>query len=533
MKGAFGNGYAMGADATREACMRIGRRGRRATICYGPWLVLVGMFLAGPGNGAWAGVSLRARHPETGRTCLDRTIMVGSDLTFVVGSDADTIWSGGVFLQGDNRGRGSLWGRDADPLVRDWTSSHLAAAGTYALVLDWRDTWLAGYDLYTTDCNSLKPGDWFVLDYRAEDLGPCTVGFYDHAMSWNQADPNRSITFLHVPSRDFAQDGRVNLVDFAALSADWRWHNGGDPNATRVTDIDADGDVDVQDLVLFSDFWLWGTSGWKSPLEPVPDPNIIYSVVDADGRDEITLGVGQTVTLYVDMKTLEADVQVFSVEVSISDPNMGWIDNRPWDPNNPDSSTARILAEPRTSFFDYICPGTEQPEGILFVAASFGGSMSDGHMASFQYTPSGAGCVQLRLRNDVSGQRATLKPLMIHQVDPNSLQTKAAPAEEALRLGPFGEILQTADKPGWWSFGHVMRIPSIGTEDLWDSAITGYAEPRTASADVRGCSGPTLLSGPAPLRGGIGNDDEGKTYLSSGCMLDRCWLMGRSRTDRG
>ncbi len=512
--------------------MKIGRRGRRATICYGPWLVLVGMFLAGPGNDAWAGVSLRARHPDTGRTCLDRTIMVGSDLTFVVGSDTDTIWSGGVFLQGDNRGRGSLWGRDADPLVRDWTDSHLEAAGTYALVLDWRDTWLAGYDLYTTDCNSLKPGDWFVLDYRAEDLGPCTVGFYDHAMSWNQADPNRSITFLHVPSRDFVQDGRVNLLDFAALSADWGWHNGGDPNATKATDVDADGDVDVQDLVLFSDFWLWGTPGWKSPLEPVADPNIIYSIADADGLDEITLGVGQTMTLYVDMKTLEEVVQVFSVEVSISDPNLGWIDNRPWNPNDPDSSTARILAEPRTSFFDYICPGAEQPEGILFVAASFAGAMSDGHMARFQYTASNPGCVRLRLRNEVSGQRATLKSLTIHQVDPNSLQTKADRPDGLLGSASFSAIFGTADKPGWRSCSHEVCIPSLGADGVRDFAFAGCADRCIASADGLVCSGPAL-SGPAPLRGGIGNDYEGNTYLGSGCMPDRRWLMGRSRTDRG
>ena len=104
------------------------------------------------------------------------------------------------------------------------------------------------------------------------------------------------------------------------------------------------------------------------------------------------------------------------MEANISDPNLGWIDNTEYDPNNP--GTAEILAWPRDTFFDYYGPGYTQPEGIQFCAASFAGPMEDGNLASFIYTATEPGYVILTLVN-YDTVPATLEEMIIRQVDPN------------------------------------------------------------------------------------------------------------------
>jgi hypothetical protein len=153
------------------------------------------------------------------------------------------------------------------------------------------------------------------------------------------------------------------------------------------------------------------------PITPPPaDPNVIYGITDANDLTDIILPVGQSIRLYLTKETFEKDVLSFYLEADISDPNLGWIDNTEYDPNNP--GTAEILAQPRATFFDYYGPGYTQPEGIQFFAANLGNAIQDGNLASFVYTATQPGCVVLTLV-DYDAVPATLEEIVIRQTDPN------------------------------------------------------------------------------------------------------------------
>ena len=366
--------------------------------------------------------------------------MVGSRLTLVVSSDSNDSWSGGLFIEGQDRALGTLAGRGLDPNdpnARDYTDSHLENAGDLAKVTAWMDSSMWGFDLYTyrpfypfdnnmVD-NSTFPGDWFVIDYYADEVGECNVGFYDYDISW--ADPNYYIVFLNVPTRDLNSDEIVDFRDFAIFASQWNATGCSDPNWCKGADIDRDGDVDPNDLGLFVEYWLWPTAP-DSPNEPgdsnhPQDPNITYSIVDANGLSEITLDVNETITLYVDIATVN-DVNVkgvwfFHVEVDISDTNLGSIDNTEC-PNG----TAQILAEPnRDSAWDDWGPGIEQEDGILFFGMTDGCPIADGHLASFVFTSTKKGDVTLNLISHCSGNTddelvfPKLEPIHIHQTEPD------------------------------------------------------------------------------------------------------------------
>jgi len=202
-----------------------------------------------------------------------------------------------------------------------------------------------------------------------------------------------------------------------------------------------DGIVDCNDLAFFAGYWLWGIPDSDSgdpndpddpgdpndPGDPAPieDPNTVYSIVDVYDSNEITIEVGDTVTLYVNM-TIYGDnnVQIFHIEINISDPNLGSIDNTAYDSSNPPGlGTARILASPRTSGFDYWGPGLKQQEGIELLGVNIDGPISDGHLASFEFTCDGEGDVTLNLIDWMSYGEPVypmLKSMTIHQVDSSS-----------------------------------------------------------------------------------------------------------------
>jgi hypothetical protein len=150
---------------------------------------------------------------------------------------------------------------------------------------------------------------------------------------------------------------------------------------------------------------------------PPADPNIIFEVTDANGLDEITLPVGQSIRLYVTKDTVNTNLYAFGLEVNNSDPNLGWIDNTEYDPNDPNASTAEILATPRDTGYDYYGPGYTQEEGIQFSAVSFSNPMQDGDLASFIYTATQPGYVVLSLVD--YSETATLHDIVICQTDPN------------------------------------------------------------------------------------------------------------------
>ncbi|MCK4751843.1 MAG: hypothetical protein KAS75_00250 [Planctomycetes bacterium] len=366
-----------------------------------------------------------------GETLFDgNDIMVGTELRIVVSSDSNDYWSGGLFITGQDRLLGDLAARGLDPNTRDWTDSHYEQAGDLAKVTAWEDSWMWGLDMYTSDINdsNFVAGDWFIIDYYADEVGDCNIGVYDYSISWD--DPNCFLEFSHVRNRDLNFDDKVNFIDFVLLASQWNATDCNDPNWCDGLDLDEDGYVDVRDLELFNEYWLWGVSDTEpnedpneldDPNEIYPeDPNVIYSIIDVNGANEITIGVNDSITLYIDMVTLdEYDIIVFEVEVGISDISLGSIDNTEYDSNNPPGpGTARILVGGR--YFDYWGPGINQQEGILLSGASpFSGLIPDGHLASFVFTCKGEGDVTLELTND-RWPYPKLEGITIHQVGPNS-----------------------------------------------------------------------------------------------------------------
>ncbi|MHC4951534.1 MAG: hypothetical protein ACYTEU_11205, partial [Planctomycetota bacterium] len=120
-------------------------------------------------------------YESDGVTLFDnRKITVGTELKLIVSSDSNDLWSGGVFLDGESRELGFLFGSGYDPNTRDWTDCHLSDSGSEPYVYAWEDSLIQGFDLFTSPEDDAAPGDWFVIDYVALEPGEPNVGFYEH-----------------------------------------------------------------------------------------------------------------------------------------------------------------------------------------------------------------------------------------------------------------------------------------------------------------------------------------------------------------
>lgn len=362
-------------------------------------------------------------YESDGLTLFDgRNIMVGTKLKLIVTSDTNDYWSGGLFIDGSNRDLGILSGSGKDLNTRDYSDCHWENAGPEATVTQWEDSVIRGFGLFAG--SNCVPGDWFAIDYTALEPGEPNVGFYEYSVSWD--DPNDFVMFNQVPAADFNTDGIVNLLDYSLLSSCWLEDDFTNSSGCQKADLYMNGIIDVNDLILFTDNWLWGSPEPNEPIVPAPvepDPNLIYRLVDAKGLAEIDISVGETVTLYVEMETYDVnEVWDFSVEVDVSNPNLGAIDNTAYD-----SGTARILASPnRWIGFDRWGPGYQQKEGISLSGISGGIAFENGHLASFEFTCQGTGDIELTLMNwnttSTSGKilHPTLEGIWIHQNDPKS-----------------------------------------------------------------------------------------------------------------
>jgi hypothetical protein len=182
-----------------------------------------------------------------------REIMVGTKLTIIVDSNIAECWSGGLDLANANMDYGVLSARDYNDTTMHWEGSRFDAAGVEARVWDREEPGIDGFALYTGS-TGIELGDWFIIDYTATDIGDCDVGFYDHSINW--FDPIYYLAFSHVRTRDFNNDTIVNFFDFAVLASYWRATDCSDPNWCEGTDLDVDGDVDPNDLMLFVNYWL-------------------------------------------------------------------------------------------------------------------------------------------------------------------------------------------------------------------------------------------------------------------------------------
>jgi hypothetical protein len=179
-------------------------------------------------------------------------IMVGTMLTIVVSSDSGGYWSGSLVVTGNDMSRGVLSGRDCNPNTCDWKGSRTETAGFGARVLAWDEEDIQGFDLYGH--SSAVPGEWFIIDYTATDLGICHVNLYDHSVSLT--DSVYRLRFSHVRTRDFDHDTEIGFADLAMLAANWQNASCGPPGWCSGTDLDVNGCVDFQDLILFAQYWL-------------------------------------------------------------------------------------------------------------------------------------------------------------------------------------------------------------------------------------------------------------------------------------
>ena len=184
-------------------------------------------------------------------------IMVGTKLTIIVDSNVAEEWSGDLAIVDANRDYGVLSARDYNVDTNDWEGSHFPAAGVGAKVCTWQEGRglypdIDGFSLYT-GYTDIEVGDWFIIDYTATNVGICSVGFYDHNISWDE--PNYYLEFSHVRTRDFNNDTKVDFADFAVLASYWLAPDCNDPNWCEGTDLNTDSNVDLYDFALFADYW--------------------------------------------------------------------------------------------------------------------------------------------------------------------------------------------------------------------------------------------------------------------------------------
>jgi hypothetical protein len=198
-----------------------------------------------------------ARGAVTTRVCLAdgntpleyQEIMVGTKLTIIVESNeplyGGSSWMGTVALLGD----------DVNMAVLPFAAP-LEAAGLGAVADPWENQGIRGWDLYiyTDPCtNPAAAGDWFIVEYTAAAVGNCNVSFFDPLDPDPPYEPTYLIPFIHVPTRDFDASTVVDFNDFAVLASYWQQANCGDCGGADLSD---DNDVDFEDLMLFTEYWL-------------------------------------------------------------------------------------------------------------------------------------------------------------------------------------------------------------------------------------------------------------------------------------
>jgi len=216
---------------------------------------------------------------DPNRPILYRDIMVGTRLVLVISSDAPgyytlsggghALWNGILQIPWADweRGQGTLSGRGYNEQWLSYQGSCLPAAGRPPVVSAWYRVKPAGVGFeFDVDRFSVA-GNWFVIDYHAKRVGACHVEFYDHVSSL--LVPAETISFNHVPSRDFNGDTTVDFRDLALLAAHWGSTVPADANSPGIgCDLNADGHIDMADLSLFSEYWLEPTDCGGPAADP-------------------------------------------------------------------------------------------------------------------------------------------------------------------------------------------------------------------------------------------------------------------------
>jgi hypothetical protein len=186
-----------------------------------------------------------------------RDIMGGTKLTIIVDSNVAEYWYGGALGVEEEKmlNHGCLYGRGFDGF--GYPGSCLPAAGEDAYV--W-STVSYGYGFELYGGSEPTVGDWFILDYDANalDIGDCNVSFYYYEEIEGEMVPIllHTLTFHHVRTRDFNDDTKVDFRDYAILASHWLETDCNNSGWCQGTDLDIDGNVDLNDLMLFCEYWL-------------------------------------------------------------------------------------------------------------------------------------------------------------------------------------------------------------------------------------------------------------------------------------
>ncbi len=202
-----------------------------------------------------------------------RDIMVGTRLVILVSSDEGGYWVGRLQSSWEDARYAALTGRG---YVTTWPGtsakrpnykdSLLPSAGKQPRAYPYAGPFGIGLE-FTSDYAAV-PGDWFIFDYQARQVGSCKLGLYDLYASYDV--PFETLSFTHVPSRDFNGDTVVNFQDFALLASRCGAAVEPDPNSPDTPfDLDPNGRIDLGDIASFSEYWLERTDCQG----PATDPN--------------------------------------------------------------------------------------------------------------------------------------------------------------------------------------------------------------------------------------------------------------------
>jgi len=204
-----------------------------------------------------------------------RDIMAGTRLTIVLRSDQSEYFCGGLVMSWDDIVIGDMMARGTPDKFWNYPDSCLYDSGSDAQTWPMDDSHSHGFQFVNTYFRGDRrfrdavPGDWFIMDYHAVRPGSCTIDFFNYEIDW--LTPLATLTFHHVPTRDFNGDRIVNLKDFAAIAARRRSAPQIAPDTIDVAlDLDANQHIGISDLKLFGDFWLERTD----IPEPAGDPNL-------------------------------------------------------------------------------------------------------------------------------------------------------------------------------------------------------------------------------------------------------------------
>ncbi len=204
-------------------------------------LILLFLFL-GMTQAVKGEFSVRVCLADGNTPLLYNEVMVGTKLTLIVSSD--------TIVTNDYYYDMVIERPDWDRGVLD-EGSLLAAAHPDAFICFLHDD-DAGQDGF--EYSGLgNIGDWFLVDYNALQEGNCTVKLYENY--FDNPVPIHESTFVHVPTRDFDNSKIVDFVDFTTFASYWQEQNcQGD--CEKVNFHNTDSKIDIDDLVMFCDYWL-------------------------------------------------------------------------------------------------------------------------------------------------------------------------------------------------------------------------------------------------------------------------------------